>query len=130
MITVTITDTREEKGVEAAAAAYNATLPEGETPLTPEEYLQARVDQMAQGWANTNSIGVITSGAYVLRFTAAENDAINTAAETDPTLAGFLTQVRNAPQVELYADEVIQGHAYLVAQELLTQERSDEILAY
>jgi hypothetical protein len=94
------------------------------------EVLQARVDQMAQGWANANSIGTITSGAYVLRFTPAENEAINTAAETDPTLAGFLDEVRNAPQVELYAEEVIQGHAYLVANGLLTQQRSDEILAY
>jgi hypothetical protein len=135
MITVVIDNAVREAGIAAAAAAYNAALPtppEGETPatLTPEQYAQMVMDGAAESYVRQFKVGTISSGEYVLRFTAAENAAITAAAETDPLIAGLLARVRESAEVVLYAPEVVQGVGYLVAQALLTQARADVILAY
>jgi hypothetical protein len=135
MITVVIDNAVREAGIAAAAAAYNAALPappEGETPatLTPEQYAQMVMDGAAESYVRQFKVGTISSGEYVLRFTAAENAAITAAAETDPLIAGLLARVRESAEVVLYAPEVVQGVGYLVAQSLLTQARADAILAY
>jgi hypothetical protein len=135
MITITIDNALREAGIAAAAAAYNAALPtppEGETPatLTPEQYAQMVMDGAADSYVTQFSVGVIFSADFVLRFTPEENAAITAAAATDELVAGFLTQVRATPTVRLYSDVVVQGLAYLVSQNLITQERADVILAY
>jgi hypothetical protein len=126
MITITINSNPQEQGVIAATDAHNAANPDNQ--LTPTEYLQARVEEVCLSYAQQFSVGSIFPGDYILRFTAAENAAIT--ASADPVVQGFLAEVRSASRVVLYSDEVVQGHAYLVASALLTQTRSDEILAY
>jgi hypothetical protein len=135
MITVIVDNAVREAGIVAAASAYNAALPtppEGEAPatLTPEQYAQMVMDGAAESYVRQFKVGTISSGEYVLRFTAAENAAITAAAETDPLIAGLLARVRESAEVVLYAPEVVQGVGYLVAQALLTQARADAILAY
>jgi hypothetical protein len=135
MITVIVDNAVREAGIAAAAAAYNAALPtppEGEAPatLTPEQYAQMVMDGAADSYVTQFSVGTIFSADFVLRFTAEENAAITAAAATDELVAGFLTQVRATPTVRLYSDVVVQGLAYLVAQNLITQERADVIGAY
>lgn len=124
---VTITNALQLAGVTRMADDYRART--GET-LTDEEYLQSQVEAVCLGYASAYKIGVISSGDYVLRFTAAENAAITAAAETDPLIAGLLARVRESAEVVLYADEVQQGIGYLVSEGLLTQARADVILAY
>jgi hypothetical protein len=121
-IIVTITGNPAEAAVAAAAAATGAA--------SAQEYLQSRVDALCVEMRDQYKVGIISSGDYVLRFTAAENAAIVAAAETDAIVAGLLARVRESAEVVLYADEVVQGVGYLVAQGLLTSQRGAEILAY
>lgn len=121
-ITITITDALQEAGAAAAAAATGAA--------SAQEYLQARAEELCTGYVNAYRVGTISSGDYVLRFTASENAAIVAAAETDAIVAGLLARVRESADVVLYADEVVQGVGYLVSEGLLTQARGAEILAY
>jgi len=135
VITIIIDNALREAGIAAAAAAYNAALPtppEGEQPatLTPEQYVQRIMDGAADSYVTQFSVGTIFSADFVLRFTPEENAAITAAAATDEMVAGFLTQVRATPTVRLYSDVVVQGLAYLVSQNLITQERADVIGAY
>jgi len=128
MITVTISDTLREQGVQAAANAANAANPD--QWVSAEQYLQQVVDSAAISYANQYRVGVISSGAFVLRFTPSEYAGIEAASITDPIIAGFLARVSESAEVVLYADEVVQGLGYLVSQELLTAERAAEILSY
>jgi len=121
-ITVTITGNPAEAAVAAAAAATGAA--------SAQEYLQSRVDALCVEMRDQYKVGIISSGDYVLRFTAAENAAIVAAAETDPLIAGLLARVRESAEVVLYAPEVVQGVGYLVSLELLTAERAADILSY
>jgi hypothetical protein len=127
MITITITDERQLKGIAAQTIEYNEA--NGQT-LTDEQYAQFMTETTCNSLADKFNVGIITSSEYVLRFTPQENQAITDAAATDPLIAQYLTDVRSASRVVLYSDEVVQGHQYLVASALLTQQRSDEILAY
>jgi hypothetical protein len=120
MLTVTISGNPAEAAV--AKAAYETGA------ASPEAYLQERVEKLVDEMRDQYKVGEIFPGDYILRFTAAENAAIT--ASADPVVQGFLAEVRSASRVVLYSDEVVQGHAYLVANGLLTQTRSDEILAY
>ena len=121
-ITVTITGNPAEAAVAAAAAATGAA--------SAQDYLQSRVEALCVEMRDQYKVGIISSGDYVLRFTASENAAIVAAAETDAIVAGLLARVRESAEVVLYADEVVQGVGYLVAQGLLTSQRGAEILAY
>jgi hypothetical protein len=127
MITITITDERQLKGIAAQTIEYNEA--NGQT-LTDEQYAQFMTETTCNSLADKFNVGIITSSEYVLRFTPAENNDIITASATDPMIQQYLTDVRAATQVVLYSEEVVQGHQYLVASALLTQQRSDEILAY
>lgn len=127
MITVTITNARQLAAVDADKVQNGSNFPDA---ATSEAYLQARVEEWLNSWAEAYKIGIVYSAEFVLRFTSDENAAINAAAATDPMIAGWLTQVRETPTVRLYGENVVQGLAYLVAQNLLTQERADVIGAY
>ena len=123
MITLTITDARLLAGVDASKAQHAPDQ-------SAEVYMQAWLDQLLDSWATAYKIGIVSSGDFVLRFTPAENAALNAAAETDPIIAGFFARVRESAEVVLYSDEVTQGVGYLVAQSLLTAERAAEILTW
>lgn len=130
MLTTTLNSSLREAGVAAACAAHNASLPEDAQPLTAEQYLQARVEQLADSYVRQHRIGTVYSSEYVLRFTATEWAGINAAAASDENIAGYLQRVRELPEVRLWSDEMMLGHAYLVSQGLLTPERSEQIRAY
>jgi len=130
---LTIDDPRQLAGIEAATAAYNATLDaesEDYSPLTPQEYAEQRVSTVFNSWADQHKIGRITASTFILRFTPEEINTIKTAANTDSTVSEFLNRVESVDLVWLYSDEVKQGIAYCVSQGLLTQTRADEILSY
>jgi hypothetical protein len=70
MITVTISDTLREQGCQAAANFFNAANPD--QWVSAEGYLQQVVDSAALSYANQYKVGVISSGAFVLRLTPSE----------------------------------------------------------
>jgi hypothetical protein len=124
---VTITNPLQLAGVTAMAADYRART--GET-ITDEQYLQSQVEAVCLGYASAYRIGIVSSGDFVLRFTAQEFAMINAAAGTDPHIAGFIGRVRESEWVVLYSAEVVGGMQYLVEVELLTQERAAQIIAW
>lgn len=69
-----------------------------------------------------------TAYEFLLRFTAQERAAFRAAAVSDPLVADF-QQLAQAAQ-EIVSDDAmtIAGMDYLVSQNLLTQQRRDEIL--
>lgn len=62
------------------------------------------------------------------RFTIEEHVAIETAAETDPTLRVFQKDLEMATSVRLDDPLTVEGMEYLVAQGHLTEARKTEIL--
>lgn len=128
MITITITDTLQQQGAQAATNLFNQANPD--QYLTAEQYCQMVMSGACASYADQFKVGIISSGAFVLRFLPAEYAAIEAAGATDPIVAGFMARVIESTEVVLYAPEVVDGLGYLVAQELLTQERADAILAY
>ena len=128
MITITVNDALKEQGIQAAANAYNAANPD--QWVSAEQYMNMVVNSAAVSYANQFKVGIVSSGEYVLRFTAAENDAITAAAATDPLIDGLLKRVKESAEVVFYSDEVVQGVGYLVMQGLIAEARAAEILAY
>lgn len=62
-------------------------------------------------------------------FTFPEMVAITTAAKTDITIEVFMESMRVAEEINLDYPETAAGLAYLVSQNLITQEKMDNILA-
>jgi hypothetical protein len=62
------------------------------------------------------------------RFTFEELVAIETAADSDPGIRVFKTQLALAEYIDLTEPGTIAGVSYLVSKNLLTQERADIIL--
>jgi len=129
MITVTL---RSQRHIAAANAAYAATIPaDGPPPYASVgEYVQARVDDMCESWAETTGVDRIPVGAFVRRFPGTVMDAVNARAATDPQVAAILDQLDEVTHVRLGAGTTLQGVGYLVSIGLLTQEQADAILAY
>lgn len=132
MITVTITNPRHIAGANAACAADNAARAASGNPAltqrTTEQYVQARVSDMFESWAETTGVDRIPVGAFVRRFPGAVMDAVN--ASSDPNVIAILAQLDAVTHVRLGAQTTIQGVGYLVAIGLLTQAEADEILDY
>lgn len=66
---------------------------------------------------------------FLLLFTTAERVAMATAAETDHTLSDFRILIAAADRVYSNGPFLMQGMNYLVAQNLITQDRMNTILA-
>lgn len=71
---------------------------------------------------------VWTAYQFLLRFTEAELTGIKQAANSDPVTWRFLTLATAAQEIINNDPQTVAGMAYLVSQNLLTQQRSDEIL--
>lgn len=127
MITVTLNDKRH---IAAVNAAYLATIPaEGEAPYTsPQEYVQARVEDVATSWAESTNVDRIPVSSFVRRFSGAVLDTIN--ASTDPVVLAILAQLDAVQTVRLGHPTTVNGVGYLVGAGLLTQEEADAVLHY
>jgi hypothetical protein len=129
MITVTISDKFLCAGISAAAAARIGLSP-ADPMMDAQQWLQWHCQSIAQTYGNQFRVSSVSSGDFVLRFTATEFAAINAAAATDPHIAGFIARVRESEWVVLSSAEVVGGMQYLVEVELLTQERAAEIISW
>lgn len=123
--TKTLTEV-QAKALTAAAAEYNASLPESATPLSPLEYLDRIVTGALKSWQD-NFIR-IPSSEFLLRFPAGKVDQIKAAAVGNAQLAAYIEELRINPFVYTGSDLVRGGIALLVASGLLTQAQADVIL--
>jgi len=64
------------------------------------------------------------------RFTGTERDAIETLAQTDPLVGGWLAKVRNSSIVHLDEIDVQQGLPYLAAMNCIAADRISIIGAF
>ena len=120
-LTITISDIRAIDGwVEASNRAG----------MTPEAMALELLQHQGLRYADLFKIGVVTSGAFVQRFTAAENGAIRAAAEQSPEVASLLKEVVDSPTVVLTDPRIPPGLAMLTAAGLLAEGRAAEIMAW
>jgi len=71
---------------------------------------------------------VVTSLQFRHLFTPTEAVAITTAGQSDVQIRVFMDEASAAGTVDLGVDEVKQGVAYLVAKNIITQDRAGQIL--
>ena len=98
--------------------------------MTPEALIAEFVSQQGARYANDFKIGIITSAAFMARFTPDEYSAIMGASATDEEVAGVLNQLTDAPTVALDDARIEPGLELLVSKGLLDAARIPEIVAY
>ncbi len=129
MITVTLANKRQIAAANAAWIATIPTDPEAAWPYpTVESYVQARVSDMTESWAESTGVDRIPVGAFVRRFPGSVMDAVN--ASTDPNVIAILAELDAVTHVRLGASTTLQCVGYLVAQGYMTQAEADAVLAY
>jgi len=119
-LSLTLTNTRVIDGLIYAANSSG---------LSPEAYAEWLLTQDGHRFADANSYGVITSAAFVGRFTPTEYGNILAAAD-DEDIKALLDGLFSAPLVPLDDQRVVGGLQLLVSRGLLDAARPAEILFY
>lgn len=120
-LTITLTDPRIIDGW-VEAANRNGTTPEA----IAAEFLATQ----GNSYAELFKIGVITSAAFIRRFTATEYAAILAAAEQSPEVAALVDELTASPNVALNDPRLEPGLQQLAAAGLIEEARIPELLAY
>ena len=120
-LTITITDTRLIDGW-VEAANRNST--------TPAELAGEFLRIQGRSYADLFAVGLITSAAFVSRFTPAEYGAVLAAAEQSPEVAALIAELTSSPLVALDDPRLEPGLTLLAAAGLIAAERVPELLAY
>jgi hypothetical protein len=120
-LTITISDIRAIDGwIEAANRAG----------MTPEAMALELLQHQGLRYADLFRIGVLTSAAFVQRFSAAEYGAIRAAAEQSAEVASLIGELVNSQLVLLTDDRIAPALAKFTAAELLAEGRAEEIQAW
>ena len=120
-ITITLTDLRSIDGWVEAANRAN---------MTPEAMALELLTHQGLRYADLFRIGVLTSAAFVQRFSAAEYGAIRAAATQSAEVASLIGELVNSPTVVLTDPRIPPGLAMLTAAGLLAEGRAAEIMAW
>jgi hypothetical protein len=120
-LTITITEPRIIDGW-VEASLRNST--------TPEAIAAEFLNQQGGSYAELFKIGVITSAAFIRRFTATEYAAILAAAEQSPEVAALVDELTASPNVALNDPRLEPGLQQLAAAGLIAEERITELLIY
>ena len=120
-LTITITEPRIIDGW-VEAANRNGT--------TPEAIAGEFLAQQGTSYADLFGIGIITSAAFMARFTPEEYGTIMSAAQDSPEIGALVEQLTASPTVALDDPRVAAGLEQLVAAELLDEARVPELLSY
>lgn len=120
---------RQQAGLDAATAAFNATLDPAATPLTSQQYLDQRTGELLDSYADTHAVGQISPFAFTERFVKeGVFDAIVAAAATDANVAGLLAELRaKVDPVDLFSPKVSAGLGYLQSVKLITADQAARI---
>jgi hypothetical protein len=120
-LSITITDARLIDGW-VEAANRNGTTPE----LLALEFLK----HQGASYADLFRIGIITSAAFMARFTPTEYAAIMAAMQESAEIAQLVQQLTESPNVSFDDPRLGPGLEALAAAELIAAERIPELLAY
>ena len=120
-LTVTINDPHTIDGWAEAAIRNNTT---------PEELAAEFLTNQGKSYANLFGIGVITSAAFMARFTPTEYANIMAAAQQSPEIASYITELVSHATVPLYDPRMRSAAEALAAIGLIQPERVDELLRY
>jgi hypothetical protein len=118
-ITITLPSGRNADGF-IEAANRNGT--------TAEALALELLEQQGKSYADLFKVGVITSAAFIARFTPAEYSGI--LASTDPVVQGLLATLLSEPLVNFDDPRLAPGLDVLVDAELLEADRVAALLSY
>lgn len=120
-LVVTLTSPRLIDGF-VEAANRNST--------TPEAIALEFLENQGKSYADLFGVGVITSAAFIARFTPAEYAGILAASETDPVIEGLLNTLLSEPIVNFDDPRLAPGLQQLVDAELIDAARVPVLLSY
>lgn len=120
-ITITISDPRAVDGLTEAA---------NRAGVTPEVIALDFLNKEGIKYADLFKIAVLTSAAFVQRFTAAEYGAIRAAAEQSAEVNGLIQQLIDSPTVVLSDPRILPALELLTAAGLLAPGRIAEIASW
>ena len=120
-LTITITEPRIIDGW-VEAANRNGTTPEA----IAAEFLATQ----GNSYAELFHIGVITSAAFIRRFTAAEYGAILAAADENPEVAALVDQLTDSPTISMNDSRIEPALQQLAAAGLIAEDRIPVLMAY
>ena len=120
LLSVTITE-RAYRALVVAAEANG---------LTPEGIASEAIQQVGINYADIFRVGVMTSAAFVRRFTVEEYGSILAAADGNPTVALLVSELLEAPYVALDDERLRPGLNALADAGLLEGDRIAAILDY
>jgi hypothetical protein len=120
-LTVTISHPRFVDGF-IEAANRNGT--------TPEAIAIGLLEQQGKSYADLFKVGVITSAAFIARFTPTEYAGILAAAEVDENVKALLDTLLAEPLVNFDDPRLEPGLQQLVDAELLDAGRLEALLSY
>jgi hypothetical protein len=120
-LTITITDTRLIDGW-VEAANRNGT--------TPENLILDFLRIQGLSYANLFSVGIITSAAFIRRFTASEYGNILAASEESQEVKSLVEELIGSPNVSLDDPRLEPGLLLLAQAGLIETERIPDLLFY
>jgi hypothetical protein len=97
--------------------------------LTPDVYAKQLLETLGLRAADDNRIGVITSAAFIARFSPAEYAGV-IAASSNPAVAELVDQLTSTPNVALDDPRLAPGLSLLAAAGILQPGRVAELLSY
>ena len=124
-LTITLTNPRHIDGYVQAANGSG---------MTPEALALEFLEQQGARYADNFRIGIITSAAFMARFTPAEYGAILAASaeetENGQAVSGLIAQLTSSPNVSMDDPRLETGLQLLVNLGLLESDRIPDLLAY
>lgn len=118
---VTLTDKRQIDGFVTYANTNG---------ITPEAACLESLGETGKRYADTYNIAVVTSAAFVGRFTPPEYAGIIAAAETDADVAALVSEVMVNAYIYLDDPRLSPGLDLLEAEQLIDTGRKAQILSY
>ena len=128
-LSFTLTDHRAIDGVIATVNRQNVGRTADEW-VTVDQFWAEQVTALAKNLANSENVGIITSAAFIQRFTADEYSGIIAASKTDADVAALINTLVNSAYVYLDDARILPGLQQLVTLGLLEANRIPEIVAY
>jgi hypothetical protein len=128
-LSFTLTDHRAIDGVIATVNRQNVGRTADEW-VTVDQFWAEQVTALAKNLANSESVGIITSAAFIQRFTTDEYSGIIAASKTDADVAALINTLINSAYVYLDDARILPGLQQLATLGLLGANRIPEIVAY
>lgn len=128
-LTFTLTDKRSIDGIVSVVNRQNVGRTADEW-VTPEQFWSEQAGELAKKFANDEKVGVITSAAFVGRFTPLEYSGIIAAADTDPDVDALVSEVMGNAYIYLDDPRLSPGLDLLEAKQLIDTGRKAQILSY